>query len=57
MHRTAMLTNRWEALVPVPKDASSVHYRYKFDYEYRSLPEAKPGSKMSDPYKLEIIER
>jgi hypothetical protein len=54
MRGTLLMTNRWEGLVPVPPGASSVTYRYKFDYECNSLGKPKPGSRVSSPYTLKI---
>lgn len=56
MERTPLLTNRWETLVPVPAGSNFIYYRYKFDYLYRSIPNPKPGSLLSPPYKLEILD-
>jgi len=52
-----MLSNRWEALVPVPPDKKILNYSFKFDYLYNAIPEARADSKLSPPYQLEIIER
>ena len=57
MQPTMMLNNRWEALVPVPANRDVVNYRYKFDYDYRSIPRRQPGSKLSPPYQLRIIDK
>ena len=54
MQPTLRMTNRWEALVPVAPDKSSVTYRIKVDYEYGRF--GKPGmaSKTTPEYKLYI---
>ena len=57
MQRSPMLTNRWEALLPVPADKDFVNYRYKFDYLYKKIPAPAPSSKMSDPYQMHIVDR
>jgi hypothetical protein len=54
MRGTLLMTNRWEGLVPVPPGASSVTYRYKFDYECNSLGKPKAASQVSRPYTLKI---
>jgi hypothetical protein len=38
-------------------DKDLVHYRYKFDYEYLSIPQRKGNSKLSSPYALKIVEK
>jgi hypothetical protein len=48
--------NRWETFVPIPADKKVVHYRYKFDYRFNTIPEPKPSSRLSDTYQLEIID-
>ena len=54
MRGTLLMTNRWEGLVPVPPGASSVTYRYKFDYECNSLGKPKAASRISPQYTLRI---
>jgi len=54
----AMVTNRWEGLVPVPASASSVSYRFKFDYLYNHWgTEPKPNSASSPLYNLKIVDQ
>lgn len=57
MQQTPMLKNRWETLVPIPPDRTFVTYRYKFDYEYNRIPSPGKSSKLSPPYRLEIIDK
>ncbi len=57
MQRTLDLKNRWETLVPVPPDKEYVNYRFKFDYDYKSIPRPKPGSILSVPYQMQILDR
>lgn len=54
MQPTPLLKNRWETLIPVPSDKPVVNYRFKFDYEYKSIPVRRPNSKLSQPYQLQI---
>ena len=54
LQRTPMLQNRWEAMVPLPAEQPVVNYRFKFDYEYLSIPARRPNSKLSAPYQLQI---
>jgi hypothetical protein len=56
MRPTLRMTNRWEALVPIPADKESLQYHFKVDYEYNKFG-AKPGqgSLLSqEEYKLTI---
>ena len=49
--------NRWEGLVPVPPTASSINYRFKFDYLYNNMGTVpKPNSAFSPSYHLKIVE-
>jgi len=56
MRPTALMTNRWEGLVPVAPSSSLVHYRYKFDFDYNAMGKAKPDSALSPEYTLNITE-
>jgi hypothetical protein len=54
----AMMQDRWEGLVPVPPSASSVDYRFKFDYLYNSFGKPpQPSSASSPVYKLTIVDQ
>ncbi len=55
MRPTPLMTNRWEGLVPVPTDATIVHYRYKFDYDYNSMGKPRQDSSLSPEYTLRVI--
>jgi hypothetical protein len=57
MQRTPLMSNRWETLVPIPPDREFLQYRYKFDYQYAAIPERRQGSKLSQPYQLEVAPR
>lgn len=56
MRQTQLLTNRWEALVPVPKDEKYLNYHYKFDFKFTTVPAKLNDSKVSPPYQLKIVE-
>lgn len=56
MRKTSLMKNRWETLVPIPADKKVVNYRFKFDYQYNSIPQPLPDSKLSREYKLEILD-
>jgi len=57
MRPTPVVINRWETLVPIPPDQKLIHYRYKVDYEYNSIPQPRANSKLSPPYRLEITDK
>jgi len=58
MRQVPMVKNRWEGLVPVPAGASSVNYRFKFDYLYNSFGSApKPNSITSRIYTLKVADQ
>jgi hypothetical protein len=54
MRPTPLLSNRFETLVPVPKEENLIHYRFKVDYEYNKVGGRGQGSKMSTEYILGI---
>jgi hypothetical protein len=56
MQRVPMLNNRWEGIVPISPDQEVVTYRYRFDYQYRGIPEARRDSKESKYYQLFILD-
>jgi hypothetical protein len=57
MRPTPLMTNRWEGLVPVPQGRNLVQYRYKVDYDYNALGNAKSNSVVSRQYTLKITDR
>ena len=57
MRPAPVVKNRWETLVPVPADKEFVHYRFKFDYEYNSIPVPRSDSLLSPSYQLRIVEK
>ena len=57
MQPTPLVKDRWETLVPIPADKEFVNYRFKFNYEYESIPHPKRSSKLSPPYQIHILDR
>jgi hypothetical protein len=57
MQPTLSIKNRWETVVPIPANNEYVNYRFKFDYDYRSIPTSQPGSKLSRPFQLQIQDK
>jgi hypothetical protein len=57
MTPTPMLKGRWEAQVPIPAATNHVYYRYKIDYQYNRIPSPGEGSRLSETYTLEIVDK
>ena len=58
MRPTKLMTNRWEALVPVPAGQHTVHYRYKFDFKYNALGKPPQSDSLISPeFTLRILEK
>ena len=57
MQPVPLLQNRWETHVPVPEGQSIVNYRYKFDFDYLSVPQRRSSSVLSRPYQLKIVDK
>jgi hypothetical protein len=56
MKPTPLVQNRWETLIPVPNDRDVIHYRFRFDWEYKGIPQARPDSDLSPEYRLRIMD-
>ncbi len=57
MRPVPLVKNRWEGVVPLPAGASSVSYRFKFDYFYNSFGSApQPNSVSSKIYTLKVVD-
>ena len=50
------MNDRWETLVPVPADQNTLHYRYKFDWQYNAVPVPQNDSMTSGTQTLRIVE-
>lgn len=57
MQPTPLMTNRWETLVPVLPGENLIHYRFRFDYLYTTIPGRKPDSARSPTYQLFIVDK
>lgn len=53
---TALMTNRWEGLIPVPAGKDVVHYHYKFDYNVNAFGKPGNGSAESPEYTLKLTQ-
>ena len=51
-----LMTNRFEGLLPVPPNATTVRYHYKFDFKYNAMGPARADSATSPEYSLKVIE-
>ena len=54
MQRTALVSNRWETLLPVAADAQGVTYRIRVDWKFNAIPVPEANSKMSKSFQLQI---
>ena len=54
MQRTALVSNRWETLLPVAPDAQGVTYRIRVDWKFNAIPVPEANSKMSKSFQLQI---
>ena len=54
MLRTRLMTNRWEALVPVEPVANELRYRIKVNWKYNTIPVPTANSQLSDEFLLRI---
>ena len=58
MRPTKLMTNRWEALVPIAAGQNSIHYRYKFDFKYNALGKPPQSDSLISPeFTLRILEK
>jgi len=57
MQPTSMTVNRWETLVPVPANQKFITFKFKFDYQYDSMPMPRGNSRLSSLYQLEIVDK
>lgn len=55
LRRVELMSNRWEGLVPVPPSSNCLHYKFKFDYLYNTIPNRKADSASSPTYTLQIL--
>lgn len=54
MQPVPLVSDRWEAYIPVPADRDSVHYHYKFDYMEDAFHKPHGDSLSSQDYQLSI---
>jgi hypothetical protein len=51
------MTNRWEAMVPVPPGTTTVNYHFKVDYQYNRFGPPGQESMRTPQYKLEVLDK
>ncbi len=56
MRPQPLMTNRWEALVPIPASNNLVHYYFKFDFLVNRMGPRQPDSAASETYSLRLLE-
>jgi hypothetical protein len=54
MKRTQLLTNRWETLVPIGKQANVLRYRIKVNWQFNAIPVPQPNSQLSREFLLQV---
>ena len=57
MRPELVVSDRWEAFVPVPADQNLLHYRFKFDFSRNTIPAPVADSKLSPGFTLEIVDK
>jgi hypothetical protein len=57
MERVPMMTNRWEAQVPVPAGTNVLYFRYQFRFVKYAIGKPVPDSAMSQTYSLRILDK
>jgi len=51
------MTNRWEAMVPVPPGTTAINYHFKVDYQYNRFGPPGQESMRTPQYKLEVLDK
>jgi hypothetical protein len=54
MKHTQLMTNRWEALVPVEPFINEMRYRIKVNWKYNAIPTPAANSQLSEEFLLRI---
>jgi hypothetical protein len=57
MRPVAVVQDRWEGYIPIPKDKDTIYYHYKFDFMEDAFGKPRPNSLMSRDYKMRILEQ
>jgi hypothetical protein len=51
------ISNRWETVIPVGADKTSVIYQFKVEYQYRDFGKPQKSSRLTPSYRLEIVDK
>ena len=51
------ISNRWETVIPVPAEKTSIIYQFKVEYQYRDFGKPQKSSRLTASYRLEIMDR
>ena len=57
MRPTPLMTNRWEAIIPVPAGINQLEYRYKLEWQYNAIPDPQNDSQLSKKQLLHIVDQ
>jgi hypothetical protein len=57
MRPELVVSDRWEAFVPVPADQQLLHYRFRFDFSRNKIPAAVQDNKWSQGFTLQIVDK
>jgi len=57
MTLTPKMTNRWEAMIPIPAGTKELEYRVKFEFDYNAFgAPPQPDTSLSRIYKLQVLD-
>ena len=51
------IVNRWETVIPIAADKKFEVYHFKVDYQYRAFGQAEKSSKLSQSYRLDLVDK
>ena len=57
LQATPFMSNRWEAVIPVPAEERFAHYHFKIDFEYSRMGKPGKSSMLSQDYTLRILDK
>ncbi len=52
-----LVKNRWEAFLPVAADQTFIRYRFKYDFDYYSMPGRRKDSVLTEEFKMNITDK
>jgi hypothetical protein len=57
MRPALSIANRWETVIPIPADKNFTVYHFKVDYQYRDFGRVEKSSRLSNSYRLDIVDK